>query len=149
MTFKEALVDTLRFYGEDTSRRSHQGDDCFFLHEDGRRCAVGRFIRPEKESFFRGMDLLHNSNIEAAIHTHQLNAWVGGKRLITESEAIQELTVLNDAELQDLLFLEILHDENQNWDENGLTEFGMETVQHFRPDLVEYVRSELKDAVIA
>ena len=74
VSFKEALVDTIRYYGDDTSRRSL----CFFMHEDGRRCAIGRYIRPEKEGFFQEMDRLHNSNIEAAVHAYQKMTFVSG-----------------------------------------------------------------------
>jgi hypothetical protein len=42
ITFKEALVDSLRFYGEDTGRRSRHQNECLYLHNDGRRCAVGQ-----------------------------------------------------------------------------------------------------------
>ena len=38
----KALVDSLRFYGEDTGRRSRHQNECLYLHSDGRRCAVGR-----------------------------------------------------------------------------------------------------------
>lgn len=138
ITFKEALVDTLRFYGEDPSRRSRHKNECLYLHSDGRRCAVGRFIRSEKEEFFRTMDNIHNSNIEAAVHAHQHRCGLSGKN-ISESEAILELTVITDATIGDLLFLEVLHDEDANWDINGLTSFGQETIAHFRPDIAKEV----------
>ncbi len=141
ITFKEALVDSLRFYGEDTSRRSRHQNECLYLHNDGRRCAVGRFIRPGKEEFFRTMDNIHNSSIEAAVHAHQHRSSLEGKK-ISESEAILELTVITDATIGDLLFLEVLHDEDANWDINGLTSFGQETIAHFRPDIAKEVLEE-------
>lgn len=144
MTFKEALLDTIRYYGEDISRRSL----CFFMHEDGRRCAVGRFVLPEKESFFKEMDRLHNSNVEATVHEYQKRAQKEG-RTIGEEEAIRELVNISDATVNDLILLEILHDEDCNWDENGLSEFGKETVKHFRSDLVEVVHTSLEDGIIA
>lgn len=144
MTFKEALLDTIRFYSEDTNRRSL----CFFMHEDGRRCAVGRFILPEKESFFKEMDEMHNSNIEAVVHKHQQRALAEG-RPINEEQAIRELVSISDASINDLMLLEILHDEDCNWNKSGLTDFGRETVEHFRPDLVEAVHTALEDGAIA
>lgn len=144
VSFKEALVDTIRYYGDDTSRRSL----CFFMHEDGRRCAIGRYIRPEKEGFFQEMDRLHNSNIEAAVHAYQKMTFVSG-RTLTENDAIRELLHITDATISDLMLLEILHDEDNNWDENGLSEFGKETVKHFRSDLVEVVHTSLEDGIIA
>lgn len=148
ITFKEALVDTLRFYGEDTSRRSRFNNECFFLHADGRRCAVGRFIRAGNEELFRALDVIHNSNIEAAVHAHQRRALQEG-RIISEDEAIVELTVLSDATLSDLLFLEVLHDQDVNWDSNGLTTFGELTISDFRPDLAKEVIEEAHGAVEA
>lgn len=138
MTFKEALVDTLRFYSEDTNRRSRHDGECLYMHNDGRRCAIGRFVRPEKEEFFRAMDDMHNSSIEAAVHAHQSRARKQGHN-ITEEQAIKELTTITDGSLSDLLFLEVLHDEDANWNNNGLSPFGMDTVKHFRPDLVQEV----------
>lgn len=140
VTFQEALVDTIRYYGEDTSRRSL----CFFIHEDGRRCAIGRFIRPEHDAFFHHMDFMHNSNIEAVVHEHQKRTAERG-RTITENEAIHELVRIKDASLSDLIFLEILHDEDANWSSDGLTGFGEETVKHFRPDIVEEVLNTAHD----
>lgn len=141
ITFKEALVDTLRFYGENTGRRSRCDNERLFLHNDGRRCAVGRFIREGKEEFFRTLDNIHNSNIEAAVHAHQHRALMEG-RTIDEMEAVAELTILTDATLSDLLFLEVLHDEDINWDTNGLTSFGELTLTHFRPDIAKEVIEE-------
>ena len=139
MTFKEALVDTLRFYSEDTSRRSKHGSDCIYVQRDGHRCAVGRLIKDGMEKLFVLFDgILHGNNIEAVVHAHQARAF-GEGRNITETEAIAELTVLSDATLSDLLFLQVIHDEDPNWDESGLTEFGEGTVRAFRPDIAEEV----------
>ena len=67
--------------------------------------------------------------------------------MITETEAIAELTVLTDATLSDLLFLEVLHDEDANWDPNGLTSFGESTLTDFRPDLAKEVIEEAHGAI--
>jgi len=140
ITFKEALRDAIDFYGADTSRRSRIGGDCFYLQDDGHRCAVGRVIKDGNEDFFHQFDTdnVNNSSIESVIHAYQKSEHIKGREL-TEDEAARELTIVKDATLQDLNFLQILHDEDQNWNKDGLSHFGRRTIREFRPDIADEV----------
>ena len=46
LTKAEIIEDTVRFYEEDPSRRATIAWRCVYLTEDGRRCAVGRYMLP-------------------------------------------------------------------------------------------------------
>ena len=43
LSCEEIIKETVAFYSQDpTARRSMDGDECLFQHNDGRRCSVGR-----------------------------------------------------------------------------------------------------------
>lgn len=141
ITFEEALIDMVRFYGEDTSRRACANGDRFYMHSDGRKCAIGRLIRSEHEAFFRNFDDAGLcGSIEAVVHEYQRLRLIDG-RGISEEQAVQELTIVRDATLIDMNFLQIIHDEDSNWDENGLSQFGIETIGNFRIELLDSIVS--------
>lgn len=147
ITFKEALVDAIRFYSEDPSRRSCIAGDRIYMQEDGHKCAIGRYIRPGQEEVFHSFDVHEkNGNIETVVNAYQVQQRKSG-RWIGEKEAIAELVNINDATLDDLVFLQILHDEDGNWDSGGLSEFGRETIKQFRPDLYEDVLKETQNVI--
>ena len=139
ITFEEALMDAVRFYGENTERRSCDGNNRFYLSNSGKKCAVGRLIKEEHEEFFRIFD---NEDVcgsfEAVVHAYQRLEAING-RTLSENEAVGELTIVGDATLMDINFLQNFHDEDPNWDENGLTPFGVQTIGEYRPDLLEKV----------
>lgn len=139
ITFEEALIDMVRFYGDDTKRRACTNGDRFYMHNDGRRCAIGRIIKPQHEAFFRSFDGDGMcGSIEAVVHEYQKRQLISG-RTVNEDQAAKELTIVKDATLIDLNFLQIIHDEDSNWDESGLSPFGIETIGNFRLDLLETV----------
>lgn len=145
ITFEEALIDAVRFYGEDIGRRSCVEGLRLYAIKDGRKCAIGRLIRSEHEEFFHTFDEDGQcGTIEAVVHEYQKNQRMSG-RYVSENEAVKELTYISDATLTDVSFLQILHDDDQNWDEQGLTEFGMETIKDFRPDLRDVVFLSLQE----
>lgn len=148
ISFEEALIDTIKFYSHDISKRSCASGDRFYTHDDGRKCAIGRFVRDKHASFFHRFDD-HNicGSIEAVVHAYQTNQMLCG-RTISEKEAISELTIINDAELIDMNFLQILHDEDINWNRDGLTPFGFETINSFRPDLLNVAKQALEEELM-
>ncbi len=100
------LEETVKFYSEDTTRRSMDSTgDCKYFGPDGKKCAVGRWIDPNK----------YNSDFEGhTIKSSVMDALVEEKRGYS------------------FLFwnrLQILHDAEENWDENGLTEVGKENLK--------------------
>ena len=143
ITFEEALIDMVRFYGEDTDRRSCVEGERLYYNSDGRQCAIGRLARPEHEALFRNFDNTDCGVIESVVHEYQKKQRMNGK-WISEEEALAELTIVSDATLMDITFLQILHDEDPNWDKDGLTQFGVQTVGNFRPDLMEKVLSAIQ-----
>ncbi len=137
MTFKEALVDTIRFYSNDVTRRSAQ---CYF-DAVGNKCAIGRLVREDKKELFQEFDNhTQIGNIESVVHAHQTERnWT-----ISETEAIAELTYITDASIADVSFLQLIHDENPNWGKDGLSSFGRATIRHFYPEIADEVLSALE-----
>ncbi len=143
MTFKEALIDTIRFYSNDVTRRSAQ---CYF-DAVGNKCAIGRLVRQDKKELFQRFDNhIMSGNIESVVHAYQAERnWA-----ISETEAIAELTYISDANVADVSFLQLIHDENPNWDKDGLSSFGRATVRHFYPEIADEVMDalEVDEAVV-
>lgn len=46
LTAEQVITDTVNFYEADPSRRAVVRGPCIYLTTDGRRCAVGRYMRP-------------------------------------------------------------------------------------------------------
>jgi len=53
-TKEEFLLDTIRYYGEDTSRRAKRGASCKYRTSTGEKCAIGRFI--DDKSYNKNME---------------------------------------------------------------------------------------------
>ena len=135
ITFKDALVDTINFYGSNLDART---DGCYFDGEN--RCAVGRFIAEGNEDFFREFDRIENNGVEAVIHGYQDKVRRDSNRIITSDEAARDLTVIGDVTMDDLLYLQIIHDGGENWTKGGLSDFGWEAIQGFWPNLFEEIK---------
>jgi hypothetical protein len=113
------LEDTIQFYSEDTSRRSVKsngagGNVCYYSFK-GKKCAIGRLLTPEElelwaqvaENKFEGLE---NSS-------YRFMAEICGVPVNLQGFDPVFLTGLQS-----------LHDNDQYWDENGLTENGKEQV---------------------
>lgn len=119
---REILNEMIAYYSEDTSRRSNgvQGG-CVYNNSVGDHCAVGRCFKPEYKD--QGTDLIGNeeTSVEDLVEIHELNS-------------IDDLLdpVYQGHELQFWKDLQILHDFDRYWDENGLSELGIERVKIIR-----------------
>ena len=99
----EFLDETVAYYSEDVNRRAtNVGGSCFYLTEDGRKCAIGRYIPPKK----------YSSDFEGRS--------VKGDIFNCLPKKIKELGEVF------LIKVQTFHDGDENWDENGLTMFGKE-----------------------
>lgn len=101
---KEFLDDTVKYYSEDTSRRSVL-DKCMYRTGDGRKCAIGRYIPDDKYT-----TLIEGKNVISKLVYNLIP---------------QNISMLG---IDFLLSIQSLHDESDNWDKNGLTEKGKEYV---------------------
>lgn len=109
MTELEFLEDTIKYYSEDTSRRATKIIDnhpfCVYRSEDGRKCAIGRWILDEDYS--RSLEENNASTLKSR-------------------EVLPEWLSKFDGEFLDEV--QALHDGNQYWDYDGLTRQGKKRV---------------------
>jgi hypothetical protein len=120
LTTKQQMLDvldeTIKFYGEDVSRRGVQDSSggCVYRTDDGKRCAVGRMCTPEQmeiaERCVDGVSELNHKLYRADLPTFQPRQFWSN--------------------------LQCLHDDIYFWNkEGGLTDKGERAVQSFRDDI--------------
>ena len=106
----EFLQNTINYYSEDVNRRAVvDNDDCIecrYLTEDGRKCAIGRFLDITLEQ----SDKLSNTPVES-------------NRILNLLP--NEVRDLGSPFLTDIQFL---HDNNFFWNEEGLSHLGKKYV---------------------
>ena len=114
----EFLDETVAFYGEDTSRRALQNNQCMYRTDDGRKCAIGRVIPDELYS--RSLDRTGGVGIVTILESPKLS-----KRI---PDNVKELGKYF------LLSVQKLHDRTSSWQMGkGLSESG----QKYYDDIVE------------
>lgn len=106
----EFLQDTINYYSEDTSRRAvvyiDEFNECRYLTEDGRKCAIGRVINISYEDSEKLSNVtVANSNIVKLLPEH--------------------IKVLG---IDFLSRIQRLHNCDTYWNEDGLSAIGKETV---------------------
>lgn len=117
------LKDTVKFYSEDTTRRSYEVVldyvipglvHCFYKHPNGNTCAIGRYITNYNKDIegFPIRHIIRNKELQKCIP--------------------KELTTLGVNFLQRL---QILHDTQGFWTKEGLSEEGKETVDLMLQDI--------------
>lgn len=124
-TKKEIIDETVAFYSEDTSRRATNIEliggisfpRCKYLTEDGRMCAVGRCLIPDGKIRNYGND-----------YSYEIAMCTSGQ--ITNLEEILKPEYRG----HDIGFwrdLQNFHDDNENafWNEDGITEIGLNFVE--------------------
>lgn len=115
---KSFLEDTIKFYSEDTSRRAvrEKGSvpKCVYrLNQEGliKKCAIGRHIRDED----------YNPEIESP------------SGILTNLLAQEVLPIrVSQLGLEFLQNIQRLHDEDENWNESGISELGHQTVKEIK-----------------
>lgn len=106
----EFLEDTIKFYSEDVKRRAaidvYEGrSQCFYRTEDGRKCAIGRWIPDDK----------YNNLMEGEA--------VCGKNVMSFLPK-----KISDLESAFLMAVQALHDISSYWTEEGLSDAGINKV---------------------
>jgi len=128
MKKSEILRDTFRYYAADTSRRCPGR-----FNHDSKHCAVGRYLREEYKAL--GTELPGNDG--SARYLNERNNTVSLDEML-----IDEVRGYGTEFWTDLLKW---HDEDRNFNKDGLTEAGvkkaLELVNRYVED--EYVRTEI------
>lgn len=105
-TQEEVVKETIDFYSEDTSRRAKSlFGGCAYLTDDGKMCAVGRCFNEE------GLELYGK-------HSHYVSGYM--LRYLKSEYSVDDLSFWSD--------VQELHDNDNHWDENGLTKEGLDFV---------------------
>jgi len=126
--YLDMLENTVNYYSEDTSRRATNPDSgigCVYSKEDGKNCAVGRWIN------YDNFDL--QSYNEACSITDLLQIDDGEDFIYTDEELFvpkaQGFHYQFWADLQDF------HDGDKSWDEAGLTSEGQAKIDRIKERL--------------
>ena len=102
---KDILKDTIEYYSESPRAQDSSGS-CQYTDVGGNHCAVGRYMRPEFQTVnFYANDGVSVGNLAADIDTYLDSKVIG-------------LTEKFWSALQDI------HDSDNNWHDDGLTECG-------------------------
>ena len=126
--YLDMLEDTVKYYSEDTSRRATNPDSgigCVYLKEDGKNCAVGRWINYDNfdlQSYneaYSITDLLKLDYEEDFIYTDE-------ELFVPEAQGFH-YSFWTD--LQDF------HDGHKSWDESGLTSEGQTKIDKIKEKL--------------
>lgn len=111
--YLDFLQETVDYYSEDVSRRATKNSKCLYKTGDGRMCAVGRCLDPEKyELWMEGNSVELSPEIEEALKPQY-----------------------RGFDVSFLQHVQDLHDKNINWGENGLTYEGEEAVKSIRENI--------------
>ena len=128
----QVLNDTVQFYSEDTNRRSLEintnmllGTACKYLCDNGNMCAVGRLLNKDvlkevHENHEGPFRRLTNSKVYL---THKAN------KTFFENKELHSLSIGFFQDLQHL------HDGNDYWIENGLSEKGSKEINKFKDSI--------------
>lgn len=108
----EIINDTVNYYSADPSQRAviyyaAGGSTCEYATHDGKRCAVGRYLLNPK--------CMPIGDIETLVESGDVSDL---DILLQENVRSHSSEFWND--------LQSFHDENDNWNENGLTSIGRE-----------------------
>ena len=118
LTHLEFLNDTVSFYSADPKGRRalNQDGECVYLAEDGRKCAIGRYIKEDEKEAFNNLGTLAG--------------------LLSEHPNCLKPSIANLSQ-NFLARIQNLHDGDRNWDEFGLTEFGKATFEVIKDYAIE------------
>lgn len=121
LTYLDVLNDTINHYN--LNNRSLDNElNCIYLNKDGKSCAVGRYIDNVKE-FIANNEYLNEGSFTELYQEYNITFL---------KKEVQHL----DNEIF-WTRLQLLHDDNFNWNETGLSEDGLYEVE----DIKRYINS--------
>lgn len=114
MTKEQILIEGLKTYLEDPSRRSLVHRNCAFNGSNGNHCFVGQFM-PDKLKKL-GESMPHNYSDVHGLLSHY------------EDELLNH-PVINEENLEFLLYCQSLHDANDHWTEDSISVEGIKYLE--------------------
>src|SRR5690554_19589 len=114
MTKEQILIVGLKPYLEDPSRRSVINGDCVYNGPNGTHCFVGQFMPDELKELGGGL-YGNRDTIEVLIENYE--------------NILENHPIINYKNLEFLEKCQILHDENNHWTNEGISEEGMKYLE--------------------
>lgn len=119
----DIIIETAKHYNSNNTARKTQPDTCTYMNDKGNMCAVGRCLTDKGMQIFKVFEDKYKStdtSIESFVGVHGLGEF---------DNALEEEYRGHDVEFWK--HLQYLHDVSSNWDENGITKYGLEMVDSY------------------
>lgn len=119
-TKAEIIIETVQHYNSKNTARKTETNTCTYMNEAGAMCAVGRCLTNEGMQIFKAFEdnnLDGNTSIESFVKAYDMDKF---------NDALKEEYRGHDVDFWKNL--QYLHDATNNWGENGITEYGLGTV---------------------
>ena len=114
MIKEQILIIGLKPYLEDPSRRSVINGDCVYNGPNGTHCFVGQFMPNELKELGEGI-YDNRGTVEVLIENYE--------------NIFENHPIINYKNLEFLEKCQILHDENNHWTDEGISEDGMKYLE--------------------
>ena len=119
----DIIIETVKHYNSNNTARKAETDNCTYMNEAGAMCAVGRCLTNEGMQIFKAFEdnnLDVNTSVEFFTNVYGMDEF---------DNALKEEYRGHDVEFWKNL--QYLHDSIYYWDENGITERGLDRVDSF------------------
>jgi hypothetical protein len=116
----DIIIETVKHYNSNNTARKAETDTCTYMNENGAMCAVGRCLTNEGMRRFEAFEYINldvNTGVVYFTNVYGMDEF---------NDTLKEEYRGHDVEFWKNL--QYLHDATNNWDENGITEYGLGTV---------------------
>ena len=132
----DIIIETVKNYNSNNTSKKAETDTCTYMNEDGAMCAVGRCLTNEGMQIFKAFED-NNLHVDTSV-TYFTQVYDMDKF----DNALKEEYCGHD--LKFWQNLQYLHDSPHNWDEDGITQSGLEMVDSlFGEDAYTMVKKAL------
>lgn len=111
----EILKETAEAYS-DPNNRAIYDNECMYLTDDGKKCAIGRCCEAPKQNWVGSVNYLYANPLEALIPSREMSI----ETCLKDEYKGHEVGFWSD--------LQHLHDENEFFNKKGFSEKGMQQI---------------------
>lgn len=116
----DIIIETVKNYNSNNTSKKAETDACTYMNENGAMCAVGRCLTNEGMQIFKAFEdnnLHGNTSVAYFTNVYGMDKF---------DNALKE--EYRGYDLEFWKNLQYLHDSPRNWDEDGITQSGLESV---------------------
>lgn len=116
----DIIIETVKHYNSNNTARNVKTGSCTYMNDDGAMCAVGRCLTNEGMQIFKAFEdnnLDVNTSAAYFINVYGMDEFY---------DALKEEYRGHDVDFWKNL--QYLHDSTSNWNEDGITQSGLERV---------------------